>query len=110
MLEDIVECFGCDRAKEVLQQYTDLPYSGKRMVKDLPGPITDGEIEQFNVTKKLKVQVEGDTSDATVETIDEVQKALEGASGIKPAFILYGFHHPEGIYVFMQSSVHIRST
>ena len=79
LLENIVVKFGCDRAKEVLQQYTDQMYSRKRKLNDLPGPITDGEIEQFHGTKKLKVQVEGDTSDATVEIIGEVQKALEKA-------------------------------
>ena len=55
LLEDIVVTFGCDRAKEVLQQYTDQKYSHKRKLNDQPGPITDGEIEQFHGTKKLKV-------------------------------------------------------
>ena len=97
LLEDIVVTFGCDRAKEVLQQYTDQKYSHKRKLNDQPGPITDGEIEQFHGTKKLKVQVEGDTSDATVKTIDEVQEALEKASGIKRAFIPYAFHDPGSV-------------
>ena len=92
LLEDIVRKFGCDKAKEVLQQYTDKKYSHKRKLNSLPNPITDEEIEQFYGTKKLKVQIEGDTSDATVETIDEIQKALEKATGINKAVITYGFH------------------
>ena len=97
LLEEIVGKFGCDRAKQVLQQYTDQKCSRKRKLNSLPGPITDGEIEQFHGTKKLKVQIEGDTSDATVEIIDELQKTLEKASGIKRAFITYGFFDPGSV-------------
>ena len=97
LLENIVVKFGCDRAKEVLQQYTDQMYSRKRKLSDLPDPITDGEIEQFHGTKKLKVQTEGDASDATVEMIGEVQEALEEASGIKREFIPYGLHDPGSV-------------
>ena len=97
LLEEIVEEFGCDKAKEVLQQYTDQKYSRKRKLSDLPGPITDGEIEQFHGTKKLKLQVEGDTSDATVNIIDETQAALEKATGIKRVVITYGFHDPGSV-------------
>ena len=99
LLEDIVVKFGCDRAKEVLRQYTDQKYSRKRKLNSLPGPITDGEIEQFHSTKTLKIQVEGDTSDATVETIVEIQKALEKSSGIKRAVITYAFHDPGSIFL-----------
>ena len=99
LLENIVVKFGCDRAKEVLQQYTDQMYSRKRKLNDLPGPITDGEIEQFHGTKKLKVQTEGDASDATVGIIGEVQEALEKASGIKREFIPYGFHDPGSVFL-----------
>ena len=97
LLEEIVEEFGCDKAKELLQQYTDQKYSRKRKLSDLPGPITDGEIEQFHGTKKLKVQVEGDTSDATVNIINETQAALEKATGIKRAVITYGSHDPGSV-------------
>ena len=94
LLEDIVRKFGCDKAIEILQQYTGMKYSRKRKLNSLPGPITDGEIEQFHGTKKLKLKVEGDTSDASVKTIDDVQEALEKASGIKRAFIPYAFQDP----------------
>ena len=97
LLEDIVRKFGCDKAIEILQQYTSLKYSRKRKLNSLPGPVTDGEIEQFHGTKKLKVQVEGDSSNVTVEIIDELQKALEKATGIKRAFITYGFHDPGSV-------------
>ena len=97
LLEDIVEAFGCDKAKEVLKQYTDQMYSQERKLGDLPGPITDGEIEQFHGTKKLKVKVEGDTSDATVKIIDEIQEALEKATGIKIAVITFGSHDPGSV-------------
>ena len=97
LLEEIVEAFGCDKAKKVLQQYTDQMCSRKRKLSDLPGPITDGEIEQFHGTKKFKVQVEGDTSDATVKIIDEIQEALEKATGIKRAVITYGSNDPGSV-------------
>ena len=92
LLEDIVRKFGCDKAIEILQQYTGIKYSQKRKLNSLPGPITDGEIEQFHGTKKLKLKREGDTSDVPVEMIGELQKALERATGIKQAFITYCFY------------------
>ena len=110
LLEDIVRKFGCDKAIEILQQYTGVKYSRKRKLSSLPGPITDGEIEQFHGTKKLKVQVEGDTSDATVEIIDELQKVLEKATGIKRAFIPYGFHDPGSVlltFLIPETILHI---
>ena len=110
LLEDIVETFGCDRAKEVLQQYTDQMYSRKRKLNSLPGPIMDGEIEQFQDTKKLKVQVEGDENTATVEIIGEVQKALEKATGIKRAVITYALYDPGSVlltFLIPESIFHI---
>ena len=92
LLEDIVRKFGCDKAIEILQQYTGMKYSCKRKLNSLPGPISDGEIEQFHGTKKLKLKGEGDTSDVPVEMIGELQKALEKATGIKQAFITYCFY------------------
>ena len=92
LLEDIVKSFGCDKAKEVLQQYTGQKYSH---LNSLPELITDDEIEQFHDTKKLKVQVKGDdTNTATVKIVDETQKALEKATGIKRAVITYASHDP----------------
>ena len=99
LLEDIVEKFGCAKAKEVLKQYTDLMYSQKRKLISLPDPITDEEIGQFHGTKKLKAQVEGVTSDATVEIIGEIQNALEMATGVKRAVVVHGFYDPTGICV-----------
>ena len=97
LLEDIVVRFHCDRAKEVLQRYIEQKDSKKRKLEDLPGPITSGEIEQFHGTKKLKVEVEGDARDASVEVIGEVQNALEMATGVKQAVIVYVGHDPGSI-------------
>ena len=97
LLEDIVGEFGCDKAKEVLQQYTGQKNSHKTKLDDVPRPITDGEIEQFHGTRKLKVEVEGDTSDATVEIIGDIQKALEKATGIKRPVIVYAFYDPGSV-------------
>ena len=112
LLEDIVEKFGCDGAKKVLQQFTDQKYSRKRKLNSLPCPITDGEIEQFQGAKKLKVQVEGDTSDATVEIIGEIQKVLEKASGIKQAVTTYALYDPGSVlltFLIPESILHIFS-
>ena len=110
LLEDIVDRFGCDKAKDVLQQYTDQKNSRKRKLDDVPSPITDREIEQFHGTKKLKVQIEGDTSDTTVEIIGEMQKALEKASGIKRPVIVYAFYDPGSVlltFLIPESICHI---
>ena len=47
LLENIVERFGCNIAKEVLEQFTNQNYDHKREIKDLPDFITGGEIEQY---------------------------------------------------------------
>ena len=109
LLEDIVGKFGCDRAKKLLQQYTDQKYSRERKLNSLPDPITDEEIEQFHGSKKLKVEVRGDTSDTTIEIIDELHKALEKASGIKRAFITYAFYGPGSVLTFLipEAIIHI---
>ena len=98
LLEDIVERFGCNVAKEILQQFTNQSYDPKREIKDQPDPITDSEIEQFHGTEKLKVQVKGN---AIVEIIEKVQKALEKASGVKQAVITYAFYDPDCILTFL---------
>ena len=102
LLEDIVVKFQCDRAKDVLQQYTEQKDSNKSKLKDLPDPITNEEIEQFRGTMKLKVEVEGNTSDATVEVIGEIQKALEMATGVERTVIVYACNYPgSGLLIFL---------
>ena len=111
LLEDVVENFGCDEAKKVIQKYSQ-KYSRKRKLNSLPGPITDGEIEQFHDTIKLKVQVKGDTNDTTVETIGKIQKALEMAIGITKTVITYAFYAPGSVlltFLIPESILHIFS-
>ena len=110
LLEDIVIRFQCDRAKKVLQQYTEQKDNKKRKLEDLPDPITNGEIEQFHGTKRLKVELEGDTSDAIVEVIGEIQKALERATGVKRAVIVYACDDPGSVlltFLIPESILHI---
>ena len=85
-----------------------ITYDFHDKLNSLPSPITDEEIEQFRGTKKLKVQVEGDTSDATVEIISEIQKALEKATGIKHPFIVYAFYDPGSVLLtfLIPESIH----
>ena len=101
LLEDIVVRFQCDRAKEVLKQYTEQKDSDKSKLKDLPGPITNREIEDFLGANTLKVEVEGDTSDATVEIINGIQKALEKSTGVKQAVIVYACNNPGCVLTFL---------
>ena len=110
LLEDIVVKFQCDRAKDVLQQYTEQKDSDKSKLKDLPGPITSREIEQFRGTMKLKVEIEGNTSDATVEVIGEILKALEKATGVERTVIVYACNYPGFrllIFFIPESILHI---
>ena len=110
LLEDIVVRFQCDRAKKVLQQYIELKDSKKRKLEDLPGPITEGEIEQFYGAKRLKIKVKGNISDVTVEIIGESQKALEKATGVEQAVTVYAFHDPGCVlltFLIPESILHI---
>ena len=81
-------------------------------LEDLPGPITNGEIEQFHGTKRLKVEVKEDTWDAdtTVEIIGEVQDAVEMATGVDRAVIVYHSQDPGSIlltFLIPKSILHI---
>ena len=110
LLEDIVVRFNCNRAKEVLQRYTEQKYSRKRKLKDQPAAITNGEIEHFHGTKRLKVKVKGDISDVTVEIVGESQKALEQTTGVDQAVTVYAFHDPGCVlltFLIPKSIVHI---
>ena len=109
LLEDIVVRFHYGRAKEILQQYTEQKVRCMSKLKDLPGPITSEEIEQFHGTIKLKVEVKGDISDATVEVIDKVEDALEKATGVDRTVIVYVGHDLGSILTFLipESIVHI---
>ena len=110
LLKDIVVRFKCDRANEVLQQF--MKYSKKRKLEDMPGPITNGEIEHFHGTKRLKVEVKEDThvADVTVEIIGEVQDAVEMATGVDRAVIVYHSQDPGSIlltFLIPESILHI---
>ena len=110
LLEDIVLSFECGTARKVLQQYTEQKYSRKRKLEDLPSPITNGESEQFYGAKRLKVKVEGNTSDASVEMIGEIQKALERGTGVKQSVIVYACNDPGSIlltFLIPESIIHI---
>ena len=110
LLEHIVGSFGCDTAKEVLQQYIGQKNIRKRKLKHLPAPITNGEVEQFHGTKRLKVSVKGKTSNAAVEIIGEVQDGLKMASGVQPAVIVYDHYDPGSIlltFLIPESIIHI---
>ena len=60
LLEDIVETFGCNVAKEVLQQFTDQNYDHKRKSNIYLTPLLVGKLNSFMV--QLKVQVEGNAT------------------------------------------------
>ena len=112
LLEEIIARFECDKARKVLQQYTEQKYSRKRKLEDLPGPITNGEIEHFHGAKRLKVEVKEDThdADATVKIIGEVQDALEMATGVDRAVIVYVCHDPGCVlltFLIPESILHI---
>ena len=57
LLEDIVEEFGCQDSRQLLDEYKST-FSLKRKLNTMPAPITDGEIEQSHGVKKLRVVVE----------------------------------------------------
>ena len=108
LLEDIIGSFGCERANEIMQKYSAQKHSRKRKLSDHPGPITDGEIEKFCGTKKLKVKVEGDTNNATVELISEiVEEGLEKATGINRAVITFAFFDPGSVLLTFLIPVNI---
>ena len=110
LLEDVLVRFQCDRAKEILQQYTEQIVRCKSKLKDLQDPITNREIEQFHGTVKLKEEMKGDASDATVEVIDEIKDALEMATGVNQTVIVYVSHDPGSVlltFLIPESIVHI---
>ena len=69
-------------------------FDRKRKLSDLPSPLTDQEVEQSSGVKKLKVGAKGDYTETTVGNIEDIQQALEKATGIKRTFLVYASHDP----------------
>ena len=93
LLESIVGEFHCVEASRLLEDYKGM-FDRKRKLSDLPSPLTDQEIEQSTGVKKLKVGAKGDYTETTVKDVEDVQQALEKATGIKGTFLVYASHDP----------------
>ena len=99
LLDEIIVAFKCTEAKPVLEEYkmTLKSSTRKRKLQDMPAPITDEKVEQLNGVKKIRVVISGNSDKATLQTVQEVQKALEFASGVKRTFIVYASQDPGSI-------------
>ena len=93
LLEDIVEEFGHEDSRQLLDEYKST-FDRKRKLNTMPAPITDEEIEQSHGVKKLRVFVVGDAEDTTVERFQEIAKSVANATGISVKNIIPAFQDP----------------
>ncbi len=107
LLGKIVRTHGCNESNCLLQEYeSKIPKSTplKRSHNDL----TDEETESSSSTKKLKVEVSGDSDKYCLEDVEEVQKALEKTTRVDHGVIVYAKHEPGSViltFIIPESTV-----
>ena len=116
LLEGLMKEFDCDEGKQILEKYKyTFPTSNqkgkrKRPLEDFPDPIHDSEIEQTLGVKKVRVTLDRKMEEATFETVQETQTALQTATGIDKANIVYASHAPGSVilnFLIPESICHI---
>ena len=114
ILEGIVKEFGCDEGKQLLEEYKCTLKSKnqerKRKLEDLPDPVTDSEIEQSWRLKRIKVTLNEQMEEATFETMQDTQTALQAATGIDKANIVYASCDPGSVilnFLIPESICHV---
>ncbi len=96
LLQKIVKSHGCPECKRLLQAYEDgIPKSTP--LKRSSNELTDEEIESSSGTKRLKVEVTGDSNTYCLEDVQKVQQALEESTGIDHVVIVYAKSEPGSV-------------
>ncbi len=96
LLRRIVESYGCGDCKRLLQEYeAKMPKSAplKRSCNEL----SDVEIESSSGTKRLKVEITGDSDTCCLEDVESTQEALEKATRVDRDVIVFAKHEPGSV-------------
>ncbi len=96
LLGIIVRSHGCSECKRLFQSYEDrIPKSAP--LKRSSNELTDEEIESSSGTKRLKVEISGNSDTYCLEDVEKVQQALEESTGIDHVVIIYAKHEPGSV-------------
>ena len=94
ILEAIVEIFGNEECKEVLQEYKQFFQRSVRKLEHHPTPMTDEEIEAFSGQSRLIVTTSGDARATTPHDLQRVQEAISQATGVNQSGLVFGREDP----------------
>ncbi len=96
ILNTIVESYGCKACKHLLQEYkAKIPKSAT--LKMSSNELTDEEIESSSGTKRLKVEVSGNSDTFCLEDVERTQEALETSSGVSRDVTVFAKHEPGSV-------------
>ena len=98
LLREIVNKFGDEQSKTLLQQYED-NFPRKKPLKRMRDPIPDEETEDCHGSKKIKVTCDGDTNvnTTTMEDVERVQQVIEKNTKIDQSVIAYANQTPGSV-------------
>ena len=99
-LEVIVDTFGSEECKECLQEYKQLFQRSMGKLRDHPAPMTDEEIEESSGQNRLRVTTSGDAQATTLQSVHNVQGAIEEATGVGRAGQVYTHQDPGNSVTF----------
>ena len=90
LLRRIVNHFGDERSKTLLQRYED-NFPRKKPLKRMRDPIPDEKTEDCQGSTKMRIMYEGDTNvnTTTMEDVERVQKVIEKNTKIDRIVIVY---------------------
>ncbi len=96
LLNTVVESFGCNACKHLLQEYNaKIPKSAP--LKRSSNELTDEEIESSSGTKRLNVEVSGNSDTFCLEDVERTQEALERSSGVSRDVTVFAKHEPGSV-------------
>ncbi len=98
LLRRIVQKYGCDECKHLLQEYeAKIPMSASlKRRRDFP---SDADIDSSHNTKKVKVTVEGNPDTYSLQDVEKIKAAVEDATGVSSDVIILIQSGPGGSVV-----------
>ena len=97
LLQEIVERFGCDRSKALVEEYVTMFDQEARSLslKRFGDPLSDDDIDACHGVKRVKVVVDGDPDSVTLSEVEMCRKVLESTMSVKHAVIVFTKHTTE---------------
>ena len=97
LLQEIVERFGCERSKALVEEYVTMFDQEARSLslKRFGDPLSEDDIDACHGVKRVKVVMDGDPDSITLSEVETFRKVLESTLGVKHAVIVFAKHTTE---------------